>query len=83
MATKTGIWKLQEVRDQILASDWITYDTSLDGPAAGTLWAWGSNYYGGLGDGTRINKSSPIQIPGTTWNDIADFGPHYLARKSL
>jgi alpha-tubulin suppressor-like RCC1 family protein len=27
-----------------------------------TLWGWGSNTHGGLGDDTVINKSSPIQI---------------------
>ena len=33
----------------------------------GTLWAWGSNSYGGLGQNSRINRSSPTQIPGTGW----------------
>ncbi|MEN0080747.1 T9SS type A sorting domain-containing protein, partial [Flavobacterium lindanitolerans] len=28
----------------------------------GTLWAWGRNDYGQLGDGTTIDKSTPIQI---------------------
>lgn len=28
----------------------------------GTLWAWGYNYYGQLGDGTGQNKSKPVQI---------------------
>ena len=37
----------------------------------GTLWAWGrSNTYGNLGDNTIINRSSPTQIPGTTWSDV-------------
>ena len=34
----------------------------------GTLWAWGSNSYGQLGDGTTTNRSYPVQIkPDTTW----------------
>ena len=34
----------------------------------GTLWAWGNNTKGGMGGtGTR---SSPTQIPGTTWKEI-------------
>ena len=28
----------------------------------GTLWAWGNNAYGALGDGTTTNRSSPVQI---------------------
>ncbi len=28
----------------------------------GTLWAWGRNNYGQLGDGTIIEKLSPVQI---------------------
>jgi alpha-tubulin suppressor-like RCC1 family protein len=35
----------------------------------GTLWAWGSNSDGGLGDGTAIDKSSPVQIGAlTNWS---------------
>jgi len=35
----------------------------------GTLWGWGSNAYGQLGDGTRIDRDAPVQI-GTddTWS---------------
>ena len=38
----------------------------------GTLWAWGTNPYGALGDSTIIAKSSPIQVGAlTTWAKIA------------
>ena len=30
--------------------------------SGGTMWAWGNNYDGNLGDGTTVDKSSPIQI---------------------
>lgn len=30
----------------------------------GTLWLWGRNYFGGLGDNTNADKSSPVQIYG-------------------
>jgi len=32
----------------------------------GTVWAWGSNRYGQLGDGTTIDSPAPIQINGLT-----------------
>jgi len=30
----------------------------------GSVWAWGLNNFGQLGDGTTTNKSSPISVPG-------------------
>jgi hypothetical protein len=35
----------------------------------GTLWMWGRNSYGQLGDGTTFNRSSPVTVAGggTTW----------------
>ena len=32
-----------------------------------TLWAWGDNEYGSLGQNNRTSYSSPVQIPGTNW----------------
>jgi alpha-tubulin suppressor-like RCC1 family protein len=39
----------------------------------GTLWSWGYNYYGALGDGTNINRSSPVQTitTGTNWKSFS------------
>jgi len=60
-----GVWTLQDVRDEILNSTWVTYDGSVD---SGELWTWGNqNDTGFVGDNTRIHRSSPVQIPGTTW----------------
>ena len=36
----------------------------------GTLWVWGFNAYYGLGDGTAVNKSIPIQIAGS-WSMVS------------
>ena len=32
----------------------------------GTLWMWGRNYTGALGDGTTVNRSSPVKIGNST-----------------
>jgi alpha-tubulin suppressor-like RCC1 family protein len=33
----------------------------------GTLWTWGNNGFGEIGDGTLDPRSSPVNIPGTNW----------------
>jgi len=43
----------------------------------GSLWAWGYNYYGQLGDGTTIDRTVPVPIgTDTDWAVIAG-GWHY------
>ena len=37
----------------------------------GTLWAWGYNQVGTLGQNNVIRYSSPVQIPGTTWSKVS------------
>ena len=39
----------------------------------GTLWSWGRDTYGVLGDSTTTNKSSPVQTiaGGTNWKQVA------------
>ena len=37
----------------------------------GTLWSWGYNLYGQLGQNNLTEYSSPSQIPGTNWNRMA------------
>jgi alpha-tubulin suppressor-like RCC1 family protein len=50
----------------------------------GTLWTWGRNTYGQLGDNTRTNRSSPVQTVcgGTNWKTVACDGFHATAIKT-
>ena len=57
--TRKGIWDLQEVRDKQLEGKWVA-DTN-------TLWVWGANNYGECGQNNRTEQPSPVQIPGTDW----------------
>ena len=52
--------------------------------ADGTLWLWGRNSYGALGDNTVTNRSSPVQILGgaTTWQKLAKGGSGGACRHS-
>jgi alpha-tubulin suppressor-like RCC1 family protein len=47
----------------------------------GTLWCWGLNSSGQLGDNTAANKSSPVQtiIGGTAWRECSAGTSHSLA----
>jgi len=47
------------------------YKSSMAIKTDGTLWSMGYNTLGRLGDNTTINRSSPVQIPGTTWSTTA------------
>lgn len=38
----------------------------------GTLWTWGYNFYGQLGDGTTTQRNSPVQVgTDTNWREVA------------
>lgn len=46
----------------------------------GTVWAWGDNTYGQLGDGTQINRNTPVEAAGVTGaTDVSAGGFHSLA----
>ncbi len=49
----------------------------------GTLWAWGWNCYGQLGDGTTTDRHSPVQTGSDTdWADISAGAVHTVALKT-
>lgn len=50
----------------------------------GTLWAWGSNNDGQLGDNTVVSKASPVSVVGgfTDWCQVSGGGNHTLALRT-
>ena len=47
----------------------------------GTLWAWGDNSYGQLGDGTTTHRLSPVQV-GSGFASVAAGYYHTVAVKT-
>ena len=46
---------------------WQTY--GYDGPYS-AFWTWGQNNFGQMGNGSKAHRSSPVQVPGTTWSRV-------------
>jgi len=68
-------------------SDWVKISAArsqhtLALKSNGTIWAWGNNENGRLGDGTTTNRSVPIQIGNNQWKDIAAGNFHSLGIKT-
>jgi alpha-tubulin suppressor-like RCC1 family protein len=63
---KCGIWILEDVYKKTNLGYW-TYCTNPPPPfvPGASLFVWGNNDVGQLGDETIIRKSSPVQIPGS------------------
>jgi alpha-tubulin suppressor-like RCC1 family protein len=69
-------------------NDWVSLAAggnashSLALKSNGKLYAWGSNNYGQLGDGTAVDKLSPVPIAGNDWVEFVAGLDHNLALKS-
>ncbi len=67
-------------------TDWVQVTTgssafhSIGLRANGTLWGWGRNTNGQLGDNTNISKSSPVSVVGgfTDWVQVSAGGAHSI-----
>ena len=84
----TTTWRSVPTQEITEKSDWISVNLGWRLTTAiktdGTLWAWGNNYIGQLGDGTIVNKPVPTQeINGATdWTSISAGDIHSTAIKS-
>jgi|TARA_B100000085_G_scaffold13275_1_gene11413 alpha-tubulin suppressor-like RCC1 family protein len=69
---------------QIPGTQWVNpqggYYTCSCFKTDGTLWMWGGDGYGKLGQNSHLaERSSPIQVPGTTWDTGRDKISGYYA----
>ena len=67
----SGVWETWDVFAKRNAERWR--------PDGITLFSWGYNVKGQLGQNNTTQYSSPVQIPGTTWSSISGGGLHSLA----
>ena len=80
MALKQNTWKLNQWYDQDVAGN-VTYT------GVASLFAWGRNNNAQLGQNNKTSYSSPVQVPGTTWQYLshmskANDSDHALATKT-
>ena len=61
----------------------VTINIIQPAPPGYYLWSWGRNAYGQIGDGTTINRSSPVQVGSdTNWLKIVVNDHHSIAVKT-
>lgn len=77
LGDNTRIHRSSPVQTLALGNNWQAVECGDDEIVAlkkdGTIWAWGGNSYGNLGDNSTIHRSSPVQIygGGTNWIQIS------------
>lgn len=70
-----------------LDTNWVRVaaggSTTLALKSDGSMWAWGENLHGQLGDGTTApERPVPVRsVPGNDWMEVATGGPHSVALK--
>lgn len=93
-ADHDGLTNLEEHRrgtDPLVASPLVPHASHLAAGGGhtlalrsdGSLWAWGGNIYGELGDGTLEQRSTPVAIqPDQLWRTVASGVFHTVALKA-
>ena len=61
----------------------VGYDFTVSLKGDGTVWAWGNNTYGQLGNGTNTTSTTPVQVKGlTNVEEVSSGERHTLAVKT-
>jgi alpha-tubulin suppressor-like RCC1 family protein len=88
LGTNTIINASSPVQTVSGGTNWCAISSGYDSTAAiktdGTLWLWGCNVDGSLGDSSIINRSSPVQTVsgGTNWRSVDISFEHSAAIKT-
>jgi len=88
LGDNSAINKSSPVQTVSSGTNWKQVDAGCLHTAAiktdGTLWLWGCNYLGILGDNSTINRSSPVQTvsSGNNWKQVDAGGTHTAAIKT-
>jgi hypothetical protein len=81
--THKGIFFHVTDLDEYFWSDGVEWTNEKSSVYNVSLWTWGHNVFGQLGDNTTVSKKSPVTTAGggTNWNNIAAGNEHILATK--
>ena len=90
LGTNDTVLKSSPVQTIAGGNDWIKISNAISGDVSagikqdGSLWLWGKNDLGQLGDGTTTNRSSPVQTisGGNDWEKVSCNASHVVALKN-
>jgi alpha-tubulin suppressor-like RCC1 family protein len=88
LGDNTVTYRSSPVQTVAGGNNWKTVSALFDHIAAiktdGTLWVWGKNNFGQLGDNTQVDKSSPVQTVagGNNWKSVSAGSANTAAVKS-